>query len=223
MIDLVTDADISAEKKISSIISKSFPRDEILGEESGKKNLVAERVWVVDPLDGTTNFAHKIPWFAVSIGLFEGEEKLGVIFDPLRKDLYTVENGEGAFLNGKRIFVSKNSLLIDCVFATGFPYERGKIAQKTVRSIGNLVGVCQGVRRFGSAVLDLALVARGAFDGFFEYKLFPWDAGAGILLAREAGGKVTQIDGSTANAFSTNFLATNGLLHKKLMESLEKP
>ncbi len=222
-IDLVTDADIAAQKKIVSIISKNFPRDEILAEEGAVHKKHIGRVWIVDPLDGTTNFAHRLPWFATSIGLFDGEEKLGVIFDPIQNELYSVEKGQGAFLNGKKIFVSKNREIIDSVLATGFPYDRGEVAQKTVRSIGSLVGECQGVRRFGSAVLDLAFVARGGFDGFFEYKLFPWDVCVGILLVREAGGKVTGIDGKPADSFSTHFLATNGLVHEKLMEKLEKP
>lgn len=219
-IDLVTDADIAAQKKIISVISKKFPRDDFLGEEGGKKNLSGGRIWVIDPIDGTTNFAHKFPWFAVSIGLFDSGEKLGVVFDPLRNDLYTAQKGGGAFLNGKRIFVSKNKLLIDCMFATGFPYERGELAQKTVKSIGNLVGECQGVRRLGSAVLDFSFVARGALDGFFEYKLFPWDAAAGILLVREAGGQVTGINGESVGCFSTHFLSSNGLVHVPLQNLL---
>lgn len=220
-IDLVTEADVAAEKKIISVLSKAFPDDSFLGEESGKTPADSKRLWVIDPIDGTTNFSHRFPWFAVSIGFLEnGKESVGVVFDPLRKDIYTAEKGKGAFLNSKKIFVSKKRKLVDSVVVTGFPYDRGELAEKTVKSIGNLTGECQGIRRLGSAVLDFCFVARGSLDAFFEYKLFPWDAAAGILIVREAGGKVTGINGEKAGTFSTHFLASNSLIHNQLKQKL---
>ncbi len=223
-IDLVTDADIAAQKKVISVLSKTFPKDEFLAEESAKKDFVGKRVWIIDPLDGTTNFAHSFEWFATSIGLMvDNEPFVGVVFDPIRNHLYVTQKSKGAFLNGKQIFVSKNSVLIDSLIATGFPCDSGIIAQNTVKSIGNLVGECQGVRRAGSAALDLMLVARGAFDGFFEYKLFPWDVCAGVLAVREAGGKVTDFFGKESKVFDSHFVATNGLVHEELLKKLIKP
>ncbi len=223
-IDLVTQADIECEKKIREIISKSFPKDSFLQEESGQSVGSSKRTWVIDPIDGTTNFAHSIPWFATSIALMEGEKVLfGVCFNPLSKELYTARIGRGAFLNGKKISVSKNRDLIDCVLATGFPYEGGRLADLTIKSMSNLVGHAQGVRRFGSAVLDLCFVARGSFDGFFEYKLNAWDVAAAGLVVHEAGGVMTDFSGKHASPYAGSFVASNSLVHNDLLLRLVKP
>ena len=223
-IDIVTQADLESEKKIHEIISKSFPRDSFLEEESGKSGVGKERVWLIDPIDGTINFAHGVPWFCSSIGLLvDGKPVLGAAFNPITGDFFHAVKGRGAFWNNKKISVSKNSELIDCVLATGFPYERGELARKTIQSISNLLDGTQGMRRFGSAVLDLCLVAAGSFDGFFEYKLFPWDVAAGIVIVEESGGIVTDFSGKKATPFSEAFVASNGIIHGKLLEKLVKP
>ena len=181
------------------------------------------KYWVVDPIDGTTNFAHGFPEFSVSIGLVEGDEILmGAVLKPYNKDIYFASQGEGAFLNNTRIYVSKTPELIKSLLITGFPYDRNVYAEKTLESVDRLTGEVQGIRRFGSAALDLCYVAEGTCDGFFEYTIKPWDVSAGMLLVKEAGGKVTTIAGDEADPFSGNFVATNGLLHDKLLERLVK-
>ena len=220
--DLVTDADIDCENKIREIILNAFPEHSFLGEESGRKG-ASEFVWVVDPIDGTTNFSHRLDVFSHSIGLVKGNEILcGAIFNPLQKKLFTAAKGKGAFLNGKKIHVSKTQKLVDSLLVTGFPYERNSLDDKTLRSIASLRGKCQDLRRFGSAALDFCSVAQGVLDGFFEYSLKPWDVAAGILIVREAGGKVTDINGLPAQIDSGHFLASNGLLHNGIMKSLER-
>ncbi len=223
-IDLATQADFESEKKIHSVIQKSFPRDSFLEEESGKTAGSSGRVWIVDPIDGTINFSHGIPWFAVSIALMEKDEVvLGVVLNPLTGEVFSAKKGLGAFLNNKPIFVSKTKTLLESVVSTGFPYERGVLAEKTIQSLSNIVGQVQGPRVFGSAVLDYCLVARGDLDGFFEYKNFPWDAAAGMLLVQEAGGIVTDFDGKKATPFSGSFVASNSIIHNELLEQLVKP
>lgn len=223
-VDLVTQADLESEKKIHQVISRAFSRDSFLEEESGKSGLGEGRVWMIDPIDGTTNFAHGVPWFCSSIGLVEnGHPVLGVAFNPITGDFFHAMQGGGAFWNKKKISVSKNNELIDCLLATGFPYERGELARKTIQSISNLSDHTQGMRRFGSAVLDLCLVAAGSFDGFFEYKVFPWDVAAGMVVVQEAGGIVTDFFGKKATPFSSAFVASNGLIHEKMLEKLVKP
>ncbi|MDO8634226.1 MAG: inositol monophosphatase family protein [archaeon] len=223
-IDIVTQADLESERKIHEIISKSFPRDSFLEEESGKSGDSDDRVWIVDPIDGTINFAHGVPWFCSSIALLvDGEPVLGAAFNPITGDFFHAVKGRGAFWNEKKISVSKNTELIECVLATGFPYERGELAAKTIQGISNLIGETQGIRQCGSAVLDLCLVAAGSLDGYFEHKLFPWDAAAGILVVGEAGGTVTDFSGKKATPFSEAFVASNGLIHEKLLKHLVKP
>ncbi|MBI4044647.1 MAG: inositol monophosphatase [Candidatus Diapherotrites archaeon] len=223
-IDIVTQADLESEKKIHEIISKSFPRDSFLEEESGKSGSGEGRVWVVDPIDGTINFAHGVPWFCSSIALVvEGKPVLGAAFNPVTNDFFHAVKGKGAFWNNEQISVSKNTELIECVLATGFPYERGELARKTIAGISSLIGGTQGIRQCGSAVLDMCLVAAGSFDGYFEHKLFPWDAAAAILIVAEAGGVVTDFSGKKATPFSEAFVASNGLIHGKLLEHLVKP
>ena len=226
-IDLVTEADIAVEKKVQEILYKHYPKYGFLAEEASANSGTLEKplgkYWVVDPIDGTTNFAHGFSEFSISIGLVEGDEVImGVVFKPYTKDMYFAIQGEGATLNNSRISVSKTSELIKSLLITGFPYERNIFMEKTLESVNVLAGEVQGIRRFGSAALDLAYVAEGTCDGFFEYTIKPWDVSAGILLVREAGGKVTNIAGEEADPFSGNFIATNGLLHEQLMERMAK-
>lgn len=221
IIDLVTDADVECEKKIKQIILNEYPNHSFMGEESGTQG-ENENVWVVDPIDGTTNFAHGLDHFSTSIALVKGKEIVcGAVFNPVTKKLFTAINGKGAFLNGKKIEVSKIDSLIDSLIVTGFPYNDPELEKKVISGISSLRGNCQGVRRFGSAALDMCYVAQGVVDGFYEYSLHPWDVAAGILIVREAGGRVTDINGDNAQIDSSHYLASNKLLHKEILSRLE--
>jgi myo-inositol-1(or 4)-monophosphatase len=234
-VDLVTEADRNSEKLIIERIRAQFPDHDIMGEEGGRRETGSAFRWYVDPLDGTTNFAHGFPVFCVSLGLeHKGELIAGVIYDPTRDELFAAEKGSGAYLNGARMQVSKTKHLSEALLATGFPsHKRHKnpnihfYHQITLRS--------HGVRRAGSASLDLANVASGRVDGFWEFNLNPWDTAAGVVLVREAGGIVSRYDGSAFTIDSRETLATNGVIHEELralmddifagrnMESLPSP
>ena len=223
--DLVTVADRASEALIRERIKTSFPSHDVLGEEQGLNDQGSEYRWYVDPLDGTTNFAHGYPVFCVSMALeyrsAEGAKRVaGVVFDPTRDELFTAELGKGAQLNGKPIRVSSASLLKECLVATGFPsHKRHKnpniffYHQITLRT--------HGVRRAGSAALDLCNVACGRFDGFWEFNLNPWDTAAGTLIVEEAGGKVSSFDGSAFQLNSRETLASNGAVHEALVEEFQ--
>lgn len=220
--NIVTQADVEAEQAVKKIILKAFARDSFLGEEEGKDG-DSDRVWLIDPIDGTTNFTHGVDYFCTSIGLeSRGELVCGAVYNPVHKKLYSACKGRGAWLNGKRIFVSKTARLADSLAVTGFPYNNPALAQKTLLSTGALYGNCRDIRRFGSAALDLCTVAEGICDSFFEYQLNPWDVGAGIIIVREAGGTITDCNGKDADPRSGHFLATNGLLHQAVLEKLER-
>jgi myo-inositol-1(or 4)-monophosphatase len=220
-VDLVTEADRSSEKLIIERLRAQFPDHDIMGEEGGRRETGSAFRWYVDPLDGTTNFAHSFPVFCVSMGLeHAGELVTGVIYDPTRDELFAAEKGSGAFLNGVRMQVSKTKHLSESLLATGFPsHKRHKnpnihfYHQITLRS--------HGVRRAGSASLDLANVASGRIDGFWEFNLNPWDTAAGVVLVREAGGMVTHYDGSPFTIDSRETFATNGLIHAELQALIE--
>ncbi|MGA8153409.1 MAG: inositol monophosphatase family protein [Terriglobales bacterium] len=215
--DLVTVADRQSETMIREFIRKHWPSHDVLGEEEGLRDTGSEYRWYVDPLDGTTNFAHGYPVFCVSLALeHKGTRVAGVIFDPTRDELFAAEQGSGAYLNQQRIQVSKASTLAECLLATGFPsHKRHKnpniffYHQITLRT--------HGVRRAGSAALDLCNVACGRFDGFWEFNLNPWDTAAGVLIVQEAGGKVTDFSGGPFQLNSRETLASNGLVHAALM------
>src|SRR5579862_7372197 len=215
--NLVTEADRKSETLIRERILSRWPGHEILGEEQGLRGSGGDYRWYVDPLDGTTNFAHGFPVFCVSIGLeHKGQLVMGVVYDPTRDELFAAERGAGAFLNDKRIHVSSTRRLAESLVATGFPsHKRHKnpniffYHQITLRS--------HGVRRAGSAALDLCCVASGRFDGFWEFNLNPWDTAAGVLLVEEAGGTITRFDGSPFQLDSRETLASNGLIHEALL------
>jgi myo-inositol-1(or 4)-monophosphatase len=217
-VDLVTEADRASEKLIVERLRARWPQHGIVAEEGTRSETAAEYLWYVDPLDGTTNFAHGYPVFCVSIALArrDGELQVGVLYDPTRDELFAAERGQGARLNGQPIQVSKTKRLAESILGTGFPsHKRHKnpniffYHQITLRS--------HGVRRAGSAALDLANVACGRYDGFWEFNLNPWDTGAGVLLVEEAGGKVTRFDGSPFRLDSREVLASNGLIHQELI------
>lgn len=223
VIDLVTEADLAAERFIIERIQSYYPRHAILAEESGTTVSLerdSEFKWIVDPLDGTTNYAHGYPVFCVSIALERaGEVILGVIYDPVRDEMFAAERGEGATLNGRRIRVSEVEDLNRAMVCTGFPYDvrdRGDFA----RHFAHFIMHAQAIRRDGSAALDLAYVACGRFDGFFEEGLRPWDVAAGVLLVAEAGGRITHFNGQPFDIYTPPILASNGLVHEAMRQVL---
>lgn len=224
-VDLVTVADRAMEKLIRTRLGEVFPEHGIYGEEGTRERLDAEFRWYVDPLDGTTNFAHGFPQFAVSLGLeqrpagiapeADGTLVAGVIYDPMRDELFTAERGRGAELNGKRMHVSPARELAEALLATGFP-SRKRHASPNIHFYQEFTLRSHGVRRAGSAALDLAYVACGRLDAFWEFNLNPWDTAAGILLVEEAGGRVTDYAGNKYRLASDEILASNGNIHEEL-------
>jgi len=219
--NLVTNIDKEAERIILDFIKKEYPSHSIIAEESGRENNSSKYTWVVDPLDGTTNFAHKLPIFAVSIGLQKNNETIiGVIYDVMRNTVYSTEKGSGAYENKKRIKVSENDDLLKSVLVTGFPYDIKENYKEAVKIFGSFLTKTRAVRRLGSAAIDFCYVASGTFDGFWETNLAPWDVSAGILLVEEAGGKVTNFNNDKLDIFSKQYLATNGFVHKRMLDVL---
>lgn len=220
---IVTEADKAAEKFILKRISRKYPESSIITEESGEYRRGDSLCWVIDPLDGTSNYAHGFPWFCVSIGLYEeGAPRAGVIYHPVLKEMFYAEKGRGAFLNGKRVRVSKTSRLDESLLATGFYYSKGKELRKDVEAFGRMNEAALGVRRPGSAALDLAFVACGRFDGFWERGLSPWDVAAGFLMVTEAGGEVSDYRGNETSMFGREVVASNGRLHSPMVKVLRK-
>jgi myo-inositol-1(or 4)-monophosphatase len=218
-IDLVTEVDLASERLIKGLIATHYPRHAVLGEEGGETGAeTAEYRWVVDPLDGTTNYAHGYPAFCVSIGVeHRGEVILGVVYDPTRDELFAAERGAGATLNNRPIRVSTTAPLKQGLLATGFPYDISSENFTNLEHFRNFYLHAQAVRRAGSAALDLCYVACGRFDGFWELKLAPWDTAAGTLLVAEAGGRVTHFDGSPFDIRRSGCLASNGRIHDEMM------
>ncbi len=218
--DLVTEYDIKSEKKIIEFISEQFPDSSFLCEESGKsKGQTQDLRWIIDPLDGTVNFAHKVPIFSVSIAAeLNGKIVCGVIYHPILNELFWAIDGGGAFYNGNKIVVTDCSDINRSYLVTGFPYNVGDNPGNCVEVFVDIVQLGIPVRRLGSAALDLAYVAAGRFDGFWEIDLNPWDVAAGIILVKEAGGVVTNFDRSEYKLGDRTLLATNGLIHQKAAE-----
>ncbi len=221
--NLVTEMDFLSEKNIISEIRKSYPDHSFLAEEKTDRRGVSPFRWIVDPLDGTTNYAHGFPVFCVSIGLEkDGEMILGVVYDPTRDELFAAEKGKGARLNGHKIKVSSISVLSRSLLATGFPYDLRESRVNNFDHFRNFATRVHAVRRAGSAALDLCYVAAGRFDGFWEMKLGPWDLAAGSIIVREAGGQVTDFQGSPIHLDGRHVLATNSRIHREMMEVLKK-
>ena len=220
-VDLVTVADRASEKLITERLRQRWPQHGIMGEEGTRSDLGNDYRWYVDPLDGTTNFAHSYPVFCISLALeYKGERIAGVIFDPTRDEMFTVERGGGAFVNDRRIQVSSVSNLAECLVATGFPsHKRHK--NPNIYFYHQITLKTHGVRRAGSAALDLASVAAGRFDGFWEFNLNPWDTAAGVLLVEEAGGRVTDFAGQPFQIASHEVLASNGIVHPDLVREFQ--
>ena len=216
-IDLVTEVDRRSEQLMVDLLSSRFPHHSILAEEGSNSSKSSGYKWVIDPLDGTSNYAHDYPFFCVSIGLEkEGEIIAGVVYHPIFEELFAAEKGGGAFLNGRRIRVSMVSNLRQALLATGFPYDVLADPDEAMAHFRNFMHVSQAVRRDGSAALDLCYLAMGRFDGFWELRLKPWDTAAGVIIVSEAGGRVTNFQGESFSIYEDNILASNGLLHEAM-------
>jgi myo-inositol-1(or 4)-monophosphatase len=220
-INLVTEMDRRSEQIIVETISRAFPDHAVMAEEETNIRNGSAYTWIVDPLDGTTNYAHGYPNFAVSIGLeHDGVIIIGVVYDPLRNELFTAVRGKGAFLNGKQIRVSAHDRLIRSLLATGFPYDRATHPENNLDYFAALLMASQEIRRSGSASLDLCSVAAGRLDGYWELKLHPWDVAGGSLIVREAGGMVSDFTGSGFSIHDKEILASNGLIHRQALDIL---
>jgi myo-inositol-1(or 4)-monophosphatase len=225
-VDLVTEADRASEKLIVAELKKAFPAHGVYGEEGTRSGLESEYRWYVDPLDGTTNFAHGFPAFCVILGLerrakglaadADGELVAGVVYDPLRDEMFSAERGKGAWLNGRQVHVSKIAKVQESLTATGFPSQK-RHSSPNIHLYQEMTLRSHGVRRAGSAGLDLAYVACGRLDGFWEFNLNPWDTSAGVLMVEEAGGSVTHFDGGKFTLDSREVLATNGLIKDEMV------
>jgi myo-inositol-1(or 4)-monophosphatase len=219
--DLVTEVDKESERLIVEHLLSRFPDHDIVAEEGDYAPHGSPFRWVIDPVDGTTNYAHGYPWFCSSIALEQnGELVAGVIYNPVYDELFTATKGGGAYLNGSRLSVSVRSPLKSSLLGTGFPYD---CATDPANNFANFIAfqkMARGIRRAGAAALDLAYVAAGRLDGFWELKLKPWDVAAGVLLIREAGGMVTTFDGSAYDIFNNRIVASNGLIHDEMVAML---
>lgn len=228
--NLVTDVDKASEELVISTISRAFPEDSFLGEEGGAQNgnegrmnsdQTGGRRWIIDPLDGTTNFAHSYPFFCVSIGVeHEGAIVCGVVFNPIADEMFIAERGRGASLNGTPIKVSPQESLTNSLLATGFPPDTVNNVYNNMESFRHVTNLCHGVRRDGSAALDLCFVACGRLDGFWERKLSPWDVAAGSLIVSEAGGRVTNLEDGPLDMTSGHILASNKHIHSQVVDAL---
>ena len=221
--NLVSDADVESEQAIVSVIRDAFPDHAVLGEESHRGDTKAEHLWIIDPLDGTNNFAHNIPHFAVSIAYYHGGEPCcGVIHNPVRDDWYEAVRGAGAFYNGNRARVAEHFRLNEVLVGVGFYYDRGVMMEATLAAIRDLFRQdIHGIRRFGTASLDLVQVGLGMFGAYFEYELSPWDFAAGRLFVEQAGGRVTTCTGDPLPLANTSVLASNGRLHSAVLEIVD--
>ena len=221
--DLVTEVDKESERLVVEYLLSCYSDHTILAEENVYPQTASPFRWVIDPIDGTTNFAHGYPWFCVSIGLeYRGELVVGVVYNPIYDELFTASKGDGAFLNGHRIHVSARSPLKNTLLGTGFPYDSATDPENNFANSFAFQKAARGIRRAGAAALDLASVAAGRLDGYWELKLKPWDVAAGVLIVREAGGVVTSFDGSDYDIFNNRILSSNGLIHQEMVEMLAR-
>ena len=219
--DLVTEVDRQCEEMIVAMIRQSWPEHDFLAEENDYARGDSRYRWIIDPLDGTTNYAHGFPWFCVSIALqVNGVIRLGVIYHPMMDELFTAVGGEGAYLNGKPLHVSRREPLKSCLVATGFPYDRTWDNENNFKHFFHFQMAARAVRRAGAAALDLAYVAAGRLDGYWECKLKPWDVAAGQLLVTEAGGRVTNHGGESYSVYDHRIVASNGLIHGAILDGL---
>jgi myo-inositol-1(or 4)-monophosphatase len=217
--DLVTEVDKHSETAIINIIKRDFPEHSIISEEVGELMQDSEYQWIIDPIDGTVNFAHGIPICCVSIGLrHNGKMQMGVVYNPMMNEFFFAERGKGAFLNNQPIHVSKKSDFKTACLVTGFPYKWPETKEHPIKVFERMILQGLPVRRLGSAAIDLCWVACGRFDGFWEYNLNSWDVAAGYLIVREAGGRISNFDGTETTVFEKETLATNGLIHEEMLK-----
>jgi myo-inositol-1(or 4)-monophosphatase len=222
-IDLVTDVDHALDRLIRERILSARPKDALLTEESAASAGSSGVRWIVDPLDGTTNYAHAFPHFAISVGVeVDGRRTAGVVYDPMRDELFSAELGKGSHLNGKPVRVSRVTELRRALLATGFAYDVHQKRTPNLAYFERFVGCAQAIRRAGSAALDFAYVACGRFDGYWELHLSPWDVAAGLLLVEEAGGRVSDFDAGPPPASGARIVASNGLVHEAMLEVLTR-
>lgn len=222
-IDLVTEVDVEVERLFRARIAERFPGHAVFAEELSETDPASStsHVWVFDPIDGTTNYSHGLPIFCASLALeIDGEPVVGAVYDPTRRELFTAERGVGAFLNGRRLQVSRADHLVDAMLVTGFPYDVHDRVDEIVGLFGRFVGQARAVRRLGSAAIDLCYVAAGRLDGFWERNLKPWDTAAGVLIVREAGGTITGMDGAGYSSRVPHLLATNGRIHDDMLATI---
>ncbi len=221
--NLVTEMDRRAEALIIEALLAEFPEDAILSEERGTVGGPSSRRWIVDPLDGTTNYAHGIPIFCVSIALeVDGQSRLGVVYDPNLDECFVAEHGRGAWLNGQRLFVSEVATLNESLVATGLPYNIRETPRTNLAEFSAFSLRCRGVRRMGSAVLYFCYVAAGRLDGYWELRIAPWDAAAGALMVEEAGGRVTNLEGGPLDRERPAVVASNGRIHDEMLRVLKE-
>ncbi|MEA2060786.1 MAG: inositol monophosphatase family protein [Thermodesulfobacteriota bacterium] len=220
-IDLVTEADLASEKAVIDIITRDFPDDMIIAEESGETGEISDRQWIVDPLDGTTNFAHSFPFFGVSIA-FQAEDELvaGVVYNPVLDEFFEAEKGKGAFLNNEPIKVSDRVNLKDSLLGTGFPYDVYEDPDPVMDILKRMIIKVQGIRRAGAAAVDLCYLAAGRLDGFWEQDLKPWDTAAGTVILKEAGGVISDFQGNLYNPYMKSVLASTPGIYGKMLEVL---
>lgn len=223
-IDLVTEMDLEIERAFRAMMAERFPSHAVLGEEfeaSGDREARPRFCWVLDPIDGTTNYAHGLPIFCASLALeIDGVAVAGAIYDPNRRELFTAEKDQGAWLNGVPLRVSSSATLIDSLLVTGFHYNIHRDSAELIELFGEFISRARAVRRLGSAALDLCYVAAGRFDAFWEHKLQPWDVAAGALIVQEAGGTVTTVDGGPFGSRAGSVLATNGRIHAEMLDTI---
>jgi len=215
---IVTEVDTKSENLIIEIIKSNFPSHDILAEESGRDNKRSGHVWIIDPLDGTTNYAHTYPVFSISIALeVEGITRLGTVYDPLRDEFFSSESEKGAYLNRNKIKISDTKTVEESLLCTGFTHENEWMVDESLRHFENFIRRARAVRRDGSAALDLCYVACGRYDGFWELGLHAWDTAAGSLILEEAGGRVTDFSGRKFSIYGDELLASNELIHHKML------
>ncbi len=221
-VDLVTEVDVASEKILREELEKACPEVKFFGEETGGENWKNGDFWIVDPIDGTTNFANRLPHFAISIAMcHNGKPVAGIVKNPMTDDTYTAIKNGGSFYNGKQMHVTQVSDMNDALAVTGFPYNRREHMDEILARLRNMLMHVADVRRFGSAALDLCFVARGIYSVYWEKNLKPWDVAAGKLILEEAGGKVTRYDGSEMELDALELLATNNILHNQSIELLK--
>lgn len=222
--NLVTEVDKKAEEAIIDVIRAEFPEHFILSEEAGEMSTGSEYKWIIDPIDGTVNFAHGIPICCISIGLeHNGVMTLGAVFNPFMNELFFAERGKGAFLNNRPLKVSNNNQMESACLVTGFPYRWVEVHMDPISVFERFIRMGLPVRRLGSAAIDLCWVAAGRFDGFWEYNLNPWDIAAGYLIIEEAGGRISNFNGDPYSVYDKQTLATNGKIHEAMLKIINTP